>query len=221
MRINKFIANNSQIGRRSADKLIEAGRVQVNDQTAHIGQLIEPHDTIAIDNKPLKTHPKTVTIALHKPIGYVCSRRGQGAPTIFNLLPGKLQSLQPAGRLDKDSSGLLLLSNDGDQLQRLTHPRFNKLKTYKVTLDKPLNPADKKYIKQGVQLDDGLSRMGVSVQGKQTHLKVRLAEGRNRQIRRTFQAIGYEVRSLHRITIDTIPLGSLQPGEWREINNTN
>lgn len=221
MRINKFIATNSQISRRSADRLIEEGRVQVNNQPARIGQPIEPHDNIAIDDKLLQVHPKTVTIALHKPVGHVCSRRGQGAPTIFDLLPDKLQSLQPAGRLDKDSSGLLLLSNDGDLLQRLTHPRFNKPKTYEVTLDKPLTAIDKKRIRQGVQLNDGLSRMDVSIQNKRTRLKVTLHEGRNRQIRRTFQAIGYKVRSLHRTTIDTIPLGSLQPGEWRETKNTN
>ena len=218
MRINKYIATHSHISRRSADKLIEAGRVRVNNQTARIGQLIELHDTIAIDDKPLKAHAETITIALHKPIGYVCSRRGQGAPTIFELLPAHLQSLQPAGRLDKDSSGLLMLSNDGDLLQQLSHPRFNKPKTYEVTLDKPLTATDEKRIKQGVQLEDGLSHMNISTKSKRTRLEVTLREGRNRQIRRTFQAIGYRVRSLHRTTVDTVQLDSLQPGSWQKIN---
>lgn len=218
MRINKLIAVHTTLSRRAADQLVAEGRVTINDREARIGQSVQDNDAVSIDGKQLaRQNQHTATVKLNKPTGYVCSRRGQGAPTIFQLLPASLQSLQPAGRLDKDSSGLIILSSDGDLLQRLTHPRFNKQKVYQVELNKPLKNADEQRLKSGVELDDGLSRMRISTHANRKQVQATLSEGRNRQIRRTFKAIGYDVVSLHRTSIDDIQLGSLKSGAWQKI----
>jgi pseudouridine synthase len=150
---------------------------------------------------------------LHKPVGYVCSRDGQGSKTIYDLLPTKLHQLKPVGRLDKDSSGLLLLTNDGELANRLTHPSFEKEKVYEISLDKPLARPDRAQIEQGVLLEDGLSKLQVKPLGNE-HWQVTMREGRNRQIRRTFSALGYRLQALHRTQFGTYRLGRIAPGEY-------
>ncbi|HSW74314.1 MAG TPA: pseudouridine synthase [Candidatus Saccharimonadales bacterium] len=201
VRLNKFIAGSSQLSRRSADAAIEQGRVFVNDRKATAGMHVKPGDTVFLDGEALTAPLQSHTILLNKPEGYVVSRNGQGSRTVFSLLPEKYQHLQPVGRLDKHSSGLLLLTSDGELTQTLTHPKYQKTKIYEVALDRPLAPLHHQMITQiGVNLHDGPSKLGLEriTEASNTDWLVLMHEGRNRQIRRTFNALGYNVTRLHR-----------------------
>lgn len=218
-RLNKFVALALGVSRRQADELIEQGKVTVNDQPATLGQRITTADIIRYDNKPLTAQTHQL-ILLHKPVGYLCSRASQGGvPTIYELLPTNLHHLKPVGRLDKDSSGLILLTNDGDFAHQMTHPSFYKIKRYLVTLDQPLQPLHRQMINDfGVQLPDGPSRLTLERQhdGDDHRWIVQMSEGRNRQIRRTFAALGYTVAKLHRTDFGNYTLGDIKRGEFQE-----
>jgi 23S rRNA pseudouridine2605 synthase len=151
---------------------------------------------------------------LNKPVGYVVSRDGQGNPIIYELLPAEYQALKPVGRLDKDSSGLLLLTNDGQLANELTHPRYAKTKVYEIALDKGLEPLHQQMINDhGIELEDGNSRLQLEKLDEQGKAwRVTMSEGRNRQIRRTFAALGYEVINLRRVQFGAHALGALPPG---------
>ncbi len=211
MRLNKFIALATGHSRRSADALIRAGKIYVNDVVASVGQTITEHDVVTLNGKPLTRSVKT-TIIFHKPTGYVCSRNGQGSKTIYDILPKDYAHLKPVGRLDKDSSGLLILTNDGNLAHKLAHPSFQKTKVYEVSLDKPLAANDKQQIEQGIMLDDGISKLKLSGQG--SNWQVVMSEGRNRQIRRTFANLGYNVTHLHRTQFGQFALGTLAKGAF-------
>ena len=212
MRINKYLALRTGMSRRSADSVIEQGRVLINGTPVQAGQQVAEQDSVTLDGKPVLPRTQTQTILLHKPAGYVVSRNGQGSKTVYDLLPSELLSLKPIGRLDKDSSGLLLLTNDGQLANQLTHPSFQKQKVYQVTIDRPLTASDKQAIEHGVQLDDGMSAL--ILQGNDHTWKVTMSEGRNRQIRRTFEAKGYTVTKLHRIQFGEYSLGDTPPGTY-------
>jgi 23S rRNA pseudouridine2605 synthase len=223
MRINRFVAQASRLSRRSADVAIISGRVKVNGQHPSQGAQIKPLDVVELDGQPLTLNRHT-TLMLHKPVGYVCSRAGQGSKTIYDLLPVNLHHLKPVGRLDKDSSGLLLLSNDGQLANRLTHPRYQKQKIYEVSLDKPLSSEDKQMIEEGVSLEDGVSNLVIQRLAKSSeklvpnaHFLVTMTEGRNRQIRRTFGALCYRVTSLHRTKFGPYRLNDIAAGCWLEV----
>lgn len=203
IRLNKFLAHATGISRREADVLIGQGRVSVNGKPIELGAQVSPSDLLSIDGKAVTNKPTTYTYLLfHKPVGYVCSRRAQGdSPTIYDILPEQYRALKPVGRLDRDSSGLLLLTDDGDFAHRMTHPSFHKNKAYEVTLDHALEPLHQQMISDiGVDLEDGKSQLQLERlhDGDDTRWKVLMHEGRNRQIRRTFAALGYEVIQLHR-----------------------
>jgi 23S rRNA pseudouridine2605 synthase len=220
VRLNKFIASGTELSRRAADTAIAAGKVTVNGLPAGQGQDIGPDDVVALDGQEV-THstPKT-TIMLNKPVGFVVSRQGQGSRTIYDILPSEYHQLNPIGRLDKDSSGLLLLTNDGELANALTHPSYQKRKVYEVTLNKPLQPLHRQMISDhGLQLDDGLSKLQLERQQDDNDLAwtVSMHEGRNRQIRRTFDALGYKVVKLHRLQIGDYTLGNLPQGTTRKI----
>lgn len=215
MRINQYIALATGLSRRAADRAITDGRVQVNSIVSNTGQQVSDSDEVTLDNKLLRASNKTVTIMLNKPVGYICSRKGQGGHTIYELLPHDLQYLKPVGRLDKDSSGLLLMTNDGQLAHKLTHPGFQKQKVYEVELDKPLDVINKTKIENGVNLDDGLSKLRLNGNGKQW--TVTMSEGRNRQIRRTFAALGYKVIKLHRIQFGDYKLNQLFAGKFLQL----
>jgi 23S rRNA pseudouridine2605 synthase len=221
MRLNKFIAQATGLSRRAADTAIDQGRVAVNGQQALMGQQLVEGDAVTLDNQPVTPDVKPLTIILNKPVGYVCSRNGQGSQTIYDLLREELHILKPVGRLDKDSSGLLLLTNDGELANQLTHPRYQKTKIYEITLDKPLQPLHQQMITDnGVMLDDGPSKLHIQKldkAGKQ--LRITMYEGRNRQIRRTFAAVGYEVIALQRTTFGKYQLDGLSAGMWKEASD--
>lgn len=220
MRLNKYLADATGISRRAADKAINDGRVMVNGENAVIGQQVGKSDTVSLDSRPITPPVKTLTIMLNKPVGYVCSRDGQGSRTIYDLLPSGLHHLKPVGRLDKDSSGLLLLTNDGQLAYELTHPKFQKTKIYKIALNKPLAPQHRQMITdQGILLEDGPSKLILEriSNTDATNWKVTMREGKNRQIRRTFEALGYSLPKLHRTQFGPHTLGKLRPGAYISI----
>lgn len=262
-RLNKHIALARGISRRAADDLIEQGKVTINTTPATLGARFDPAaDHVFIDGKALEEKPAFRYIAFHKPVGYVCSRRAQGdSPTIYSLLPSELHTLKPVGRLDRNSSGLILLTNDGDFAYHMTHPKFYKTKVYEVTLDHPLQPLHRQMISDfGVMLPDGKSKfelgrlntdalVRVATHGgaptfeksdfskeganvstgpvapsdttkekdgsvPDTFWRITMSEGRNRQIRRTFAALGYTVTALHRTHFGNYSLGDIKPGSY-------
>ncbi|MGF7228873.1 MAG: pseudouridine synthase [Candidatus Saccharibacteria bacterium] len=217
IRLNKFLASSTFLSRRGADQAISEGRVHVDGHTASTGMMVTGLEDITVDGHAVDARPRTQTIMLNKPRGYVVSRNGQGSRTVFDLLPEELHHLKPVGRLDKDSSGLLLMTTDGDLAEQLTHPRYQKTKTYQVVLDKPLAPFHRQMIADmGVQLEDGVSQLGLErmEDGNDKHWLVIMREGRNRQIRRTFDSLGYLVTSLHRVQFGTYTLGDLSSGKF-------
>ena len=219
MRINKWIAFHSAHSRRAADALVVAGRVTINGQTAQLGSSVSEGDTVAIDGASIrpKKNLQTTTLILHKPVGYVCSRNGQGAPTVYSLVPQTYHALDIAGRLDKDSSGLVVLTDNGALLYSLTHPSQHKLKRYAVTLNKPLSEAHQKHITEtGVKLEDGISKFTITTtNAERTRCDIQMYEGRNRQIRRTLEALHYNIVSLHRLSVADYTLGTLPTGKWK------
>lgn len=217
MRLNKFVAQATGLSRRAADEAIHAGKVQVNDVPGKLAQQVSDSDKVTLDGKSLALPTAHQSLLLNKPVGYVCSRNGQGSKTIYELLPLELHRLKPVGRLDKDSSGLLLLTDDGELAHQLTHPRFHKQKVYKVVLDKPLASEDKLRISVGVKLADGYSSLGLRQLTDEKTWQVNMSEGRNRQIRRTFEALGYKVVKLHRGELGPYRLGELKSGEYRYV----
>lgn len=218
-RLNKHIALMLGISRREADTLIEKGKVSVNGKKAILGGRFSPDDTITVNDSPLDQTTALQYVLFHKPVGYVCSRKAQGDnPTIYELLPKTLHTLKPVGRLDKDSSGLILLTNDGDFAFRMTHPKFQKTKIYEVTLDSELEPLHQQMITDyGVQLEDGSSQFSLErlSETNRKQWRVTMREGRNRQIRRTFGSLGYDVEALHRTTFGNYTLDDLLPGQHK------
>ena len=251
IRLNKFLAERLGVSRREADALITAGKIIVNGEPANLGNKIDDKSKVCYNNKLIPFANEYIYLAFNKPVGYVCSRRAQGpAPTLYELLPAKYQHLKTVGRLDKDSSGLILLTNDGDFAFRMTHPKFRKEKIYEVELDRPLEPLHQQMISDyGVILEDGPSkflvvrkeepdilsgafrsaaarelarsprgdgreRRGAGKDGQAPLYTVMLTEGRNRQIRRTFAALGYKVTKLHRIQFGKYELGGLAFGKY-------
>ena len=223
MRLNKYVAQGSSLSRRAADGAIERGRVTINGATASLGNVVHDGDKVLLDGRPLQRAATYTTILFHKPRGYICSRDGQGSATIYDLLPKQYHRLQTAGRLDKNSSGLLLLSDDGALLQQLTHPKYQKTKVYRVKLNAPLEPLHQQMIvDHGVGLSDGPSRFSIqTADNNRALLTVSLSEGRNRQIRRTFDALGYRVIDLHRTQFGPYNLGDLAEGELRHIEKNS
>ena len=221
-RLNKFLALQLGISRRQADELIEKGRISINGKTAQLGERFKAGDEIKLGEKIIsRTRKEKKYIIFNKPRGYVCSRKKQGEnETIYAILPKEFSVLKPVGRLDKDSSGILLLTNDGDFAFQMTHPKFRKVKEYLVSLDTPLQPIHQQMIADfGINLPDGKSQLGLErLDDSRKNWKVIMSEGRNRQIRRTFSAIGYEVEELHRTVFGSYILPKdLNFGDFRKV----
>lgn len=218
MRINRYIASATDISRRRADRFISEQRVKIDNQIAVTGQEVIGKQTVTLDGQIISLPTANITIMLNKPVNYVVSRKGQGSSTVYSLLPKKYKNLKPVGRLDKDSSGLLILSNDGQLIQSLAHPSFNKQKVYKVVVDKAVKKRQLILLSKGVMLEDGPSKLKVK-ESYGNKLTVAISEGRNRQIRRTFKALGYNVTNLERISFGKYTLGNLQTGAYVELRS--
>ncbi len=227
IRLNKFLAERLGLSRREADDAIAAGRVKIDGETATLGARVSEKNQVVFDGKPVAFEKSYTYLLFNKPEGYVCSRKKQGdADTIYSLLPEKYHNLKTVGRLDKDSCGLILLTDDGDFAYKMTHPSFKKYKVYIVELDRDLEPLHQQMISDfGVDLPDGKSKLLLShLEDKPDSRKiwqVEMSEGRNRQIRRTFAALGYRVTFLKRIQFDNFSLGELKPGEFEELLATS
>lgn len=223
LRLNKHLALHLGISRREADNLIDQQKVTVDGHTATLGARFIEGDVITVDGKELRATTKYQYIALNKPVGYVCSRKQQGdSPTIYELLPEKYHSLKPVGRLDRDSSGLILLTNDGDFAYQMTHPSFYKVKIYNVRLENNLAPIHQQMISDyGVTLEDGPSKLQLERMNDTDRKSwiVTMHEGRNRQIRRTFGSLGYTVAKLHRTNFGNYALGDIKLGEFEVVNS--
>ena len=221
-RLNKYLALQLGISRREADDFIDYGQVTINGITATLGARFTPGDEIQVDGKSITTSRDIQYVLFHKPIGYICSRKAQGDnDTIYSLLPEEFHHLKTVGRLDKDSSGLILLTNDGDFAYQMTHPKFYKVKVYHVRLDHDLAPLHQQMISDhGVQLEDGPSQLSLErlSDDNRRGWQVTMSEGRNRQIRRTFGSLGYTVNKLHRISFGDYSLGDIKPGEYEIVS---
>ncbi|MBN1485689.1 MAG: rRNA pseudouridine synthase [Chloroflexia bacterium] len=222
-RLQKILARAGLGSRRACEELIRQGRVTVNGQVAHLGQKADPErDRLAVDDKPLPGKPVLTYIALHKPAGVVSTVRDpQGRPTILGLVQSSTR-LYPVGRLDLDSEGLILLTNDGKLAQRLMHPRYEHEKEYHVCLEgRPRTEALARW-RRGLPLDGRRTAPAeVSVLRWEpgcTWLRVVLHEGRKRQIRRVAEALGFSVQRIIRVRIGPLRLGRLKPSEWRTLN---
>lgn len=221
MRLNRFLAAAGIGSRRQCDELISAGRVTINGQictnfSAQPGE----DDHVKVNGRLVRTDLSR-TIILHKPAGFVCTRRDPHVHnTIFDLVPTKLSRLFNVGRLDAQTEGLLLLTNDGDLAQRLTHPRYKVEKEYEVTLDRPWDPSLKIKLIRGIFLDGQRAQLARLHPIAPTRLRVVLRQGLNRQIRRMFEAIGYKVKHLVRTRIADLRLGDLPRGHWRPLTKS-
>ncbi len=220
VRLNKFLAESLGISRREADDLIAAGKVLVDEKPAVLGARIDKSNKVCYNGSIVPFLEGYTYLVLNKPAGYVCSRKRQGDfPTLYELLPEKYHELKTVGRLDRDSSGLILLTNDGDFAFKMTHPKFTKVKIYEVELDQTLQPLHQQMIADfGIDLPDGRSRLGLEkMDDQRKKWRVMMTEGRNRQIRRTFGALGYTVVSLHRTDFGPYRLDGLKSGDFTEV----
>lgn len=218
MRLNRFLAAAGIGSRRHCDELIAAGRVTINgtvctDFSAQPG----PRDHVKVGSKLVRVGPP-ITIMLHKPAGFVSTRKDPHVrDTVFDLLPAKFSRLFNVGRLDAQTEGLLLVTNDGELAQRLTHPRYKIEKEYEVTLDRPWDSAFAPKLLRGIVLEGQRARVARLHPVSATRLRVILRQGINRQVRRMFEAIGYHVKHLVRIRLGPMRLGDLPRGHWRAL----
>jgi len=221
MRLNRYLAAGGVGSRRKCDELIAAGRVTINGRVCtNFSAQPNERDHVKIDGKMVHLE-RTLTIALHKPAGVVSTRSDPHArDTIFDLLPPKFPRLFNIGRLDAQSEGLLLLTNDGDLAQQLTHPRFKIEKEYEVTLNRQWNSEDAEKLLRGIFLDGQRAQIVRLHSIGPTRLRVILRQGINQQIRRMFYAVEYEVKRLVRVRIGNLRLGDLARGEWRALTRS-
>jgi 23S rRNA pseudouridine2605 synthase len=221
VRLNRFLAAAGLGSRRHCDELISAGRVTINGKVCtNFSAQAGARDHVKVDHKLVHTAP-ALTIMLNKPAGFVSTRKDLHAcDTVFDLIPEKFSHLFTIGRLDAQTQGLLLLTNDGELAQRLTHPRFKVDKEYEVALDRPWDPALASKLERGILLDGQRAKFAWFRPLSSTRLRVILRQGINRQIRRMFEAVGYRVDRLLRIRIGNLRLGDLPCGHWRALTKS-
>ncbi len=216
VRLNKYLASCGVGSRRSFDAMVLAGDVVVNGQSCLTpAYRVQPGDQIRADGKRIE--PLAVqSIVIHKPPGLVCTRRDERQrDTIYNLLPGRMQHLMHVGRLDRESEGLLILSNDGELSQALTHPKHKIQKLYHVTLDTSFDNEILEKLEKGVYIEEGKAKAHSVKRLSSRRIEVILTTGMKRQIRYMIQAVHHRVKRLVRLKIGHLELGNLRPGKWR------
>jgi 23S rRNA pseudouridine2604 synthase len=214
MRLNKFISETGVCSRRVADQWIDAGRVTVNGVTATLGTQVNDGDEVLLDNQPLSSKPNPVYLALNKPVGITCTTERHVVGNIIDFIHYP-QRIFPIGRLDKDSDGLILLTNNGDIVNDVLRVENAHEKEYRVTVDKPVTDAFLKGMASGVRILGTLTKPCVVRRLGANSFSIILTQGLNRQIRRMCAAFDYRVRRLQRIRIMHIELGNLKMGQWR------
>ena len=219
MRLNKFLAESGACSRREADQWIEAGRVSVNGARAVLGTQVNEGDDVRVDGQALRAKPKRVYLALNKPIGIECTTDRDVPGNIVDFV-GYPERIFPIGRLDKDSEGLILLTNDGDIVNTVLRAENEHEKEYIVAVDRPLTPAFLAGMAAGVPILDTVTNpCRITQVGKNT-FRIVLTQGLNRQIRRMCEHFDYRVRRLQRVRIMHVHLGTLPVGKWRELTAT-
>jgi 23S rRNA pseudouridine2605 synthase len=222
MRLAKYLAHAGVASRRAADALIAAGRVSVDDQiVTDPARDVGERARVAVDGRPLGGPERRVTYALNKPVGVLSTAQDErGRATVLALVPAQGLRLYPVGRRDADSSGLILLTNDGELANRLTHPSFEVPKTYRATLrGGALGERELRALRTGVQLDDGRTAPALVRRVGEREIELTIHEGRNRQVRRMCEAVGHPVAELQRVRFGPLTLGSLRPGEHRLLSD--
>lgn len=217
MRINKYISESGKTSRRGADKLISEGRVTINGKPAKIGSQVEPGDDVLVNGAPVRLAPNYVYIALNKPVGITSTTEKGVKGNIVDLVNHPLRIFN-IGRLDKDSDGLILLTNDGDIVNEILRVENKHEKEYIVSVDKPITPEFLKRMSEGVKILDTITLPCEVRQLSKFDFQIILTQGLNRQIRRMCAELGYEVFRLQRTRIMNIHLGNLPPGQWRDLS---
>ncbi|WP_145153770.1 MULTISPECIES: 23S rRNA pseudouridine(2604) synthase RluF [Paenibacillus] len=216
MRINKFISETGYCSRREADKLVDSGKVTINGVKAELGSQAEEGDDVRINGKPIKEKRKHVYIALNKPIGITSTTEQHIQGNIVDFV-GHDERIFPIGRLDKDSEGLILMTNDGDIVNRILRAEGRHEKEYIVTVDRAVTPSFLRGMSTGVKILGEMTLPCTVTRMTDRVFRIILTEGKNRQIRRMCSAFGYEVRKLKRVRIMNIHLGEMATGAWREL----
>ena len=216
MRLNAYLARAGVASRRGADELIKAGRVTVNGEPGQLNTFVESHDRVEVDGERVSAQTLRYVL-LHKPAGTVTTARDpQGRPTVVQLVDVP-ERVVPVGRLDADTTGALLLTNDGPLAHRLAHPRYGVEKVYEVEVEGRPSDAVLRALAEGVELEDGVTAPATVRCLAPSRIELTLHEGRNRQVRRMCEAVGYPVRRLHRSRYAGLDLKGLGPGDWREL----
>ncbi|MFB8378364.1 MULTISPECIES: 23S rRNA pseudouridine(2604) synthase RluF [Paenibacillus] len=216
MRINKFISETGFCSRREADRLVESGKVTINGVKAELGSQAEDGDDVRINGQPIKEKRKHVYIALNKPVGITSTTEQHIQGNIVDFV-GHKERIFPIGRLDKDSEGLILMTNDGDIVNRILRAEGRHEKEYIVTVDRAVTPSFLRGMSTGVKILGEMTLPCTVTRISERVFRIILTEGKNRQIRRMCSAFGYEVRKLKRIRIMNIHLGEQATGTWREL----
>lgn len=224
MRINKFLAEQGVASRRGSDEIIAAGRVTINGKTAQAGDDVKDDDTVLVDGKMLSHKVKYEYYLLNKPKGYLCTvSDDKGRKTVMDLLPAGAGRVFPVGRLDYDTEGMLILTNDGDLAYRLTAPQSEIAKTYLVRVDGSVSDIQLNRLRAGVEIERGVvtkkCKVTVTETNKKfTKLRIVLTEGKNREIRKMFEAVGKQVAFLKRLKIGELSLTGLDRGAVRKLS---
>src|SRR5438552_1137765 len=216
VRINKFFTEQGFCSRRAADRMVGEGRVRINGRVAVLGDQVTNADVVTVDGRVESHRPQPVYLAYHKPVGVTCTTEPHVAGNIVHAV-GYPERIFPIGRLDKDSSGLILLTNDGDIVNRILRAEFGHEREYLVTVDRPYPPSFLKQLEKGVLVLREKTRPCRTKKVDATTFRITLTEGRNRQIRRMCSALGYRVVALGRIRIMHIRLGDLPVAKWRPL----
>jgi 23S rRNA pseudouridine2605 synthase len=219
MRLAKYLAHGGVASRRASERLIAAGRVRVAGEVVRDpARDVSGDEEVLVDGKPVAPEAREVW-AVNKPAGVVSTAREPGRrPAVVGLVETAAR-LYPVGRLDADSTGLILLTNDGELANRLTHPRYGVPKTYRATLRRPPGERDLRRLERGVTLDDGPTAPALVRRRGESEVEITLREGRNRQVRRMVEAVGNEVVALERVRFGSLGLGELGPGEGRRLGD--
>jgi 23S rRNA pseudouridine2605 synthase len=220
VRLNKFIAQSGAASRRKADLLIEAGQVSINGRVIkELGTQVDPiNDRVVVEGLTIRLPNIKSYIAFYKPRGTLSTVSGPGETLEPFLAEMRDPGLFHVGRLDKDSEGLLLITNDGEWANRVTHPRYQTSKEYELELDRAISTVEVERLLQGVELDDGLFKADALEEVGPKKLRVTIHDGRNRVLRRVFAQLGCEVNLLKRLRIGEVRLGRMKPGQWKSID---